>query len=124
MRLIVSVEKLDGTLVSVFHHTDDPQERPIDTQRGKYTVRMELPLPLMPGGYSLELGAKPAPGYWGFGMSWDWVPRALDFYVEEFSKNGHGVLPCGGVIRPLAKWDIHSTKLPLCEPLTRVEPEA
>src|SRR5207302_354311 len=30
MRLIVAVEKLDGTLVSVLHHTDEPNQGLID----------------------------------------------------------------------------------------------
>jgi lipopolysaccharide transport system ATP-binding protein len=106
MRLIVAIEKLDGTLVSVLHHTDDPHAYLIDAEPGTYSASMEVALPLMPGGYSIHLAAKPAPGFWGSGKSWDWVQRALDFYVKEFSKDGDGILPAGGVVRPSAKWDI------------------
>ena len=106
MRLIVVIETLDGTTVGAFHHTDDSKQRPIDAQPGKYMAYMEVDLSLMPGGYTLHLVAKPVPGYWGSGMSWDWVQRPLDFYVEEFSNDGHPVLPSGGVVRPMARWDI------------------
>jgi lipopolysaccharide transport system ATP-binding protein len=112
MRLIVAIEKLDGTLVSVFHHTDDPREQPIDAEPGTYVALMQVDLPLMPGGYTLHLGAKPAPGYWGFGRSWDWVQRAIDFYCEEFTCDGQAVLPSGGVVRPTAKWEICRGEFP------------
>jgi lipopolysaccharide transport system ATP-binding protein len=107
MRLIVAIEKLDGTLVCVFHHTDNPCEQPIDAEPGKYVASMQVELPLMPGGYALHLGAKPAPGYWGSGRSWDWVQRAIDFHLEEFTCDGRAVLPSGGVVQPAAKWEIH-----------------
>jgi lipopolysaccharide transport system ATP-binding protein len=107
MRLVLAIEKLDGTLVSVFHHTDDPQNRPMDARPGYYGVHIEIQLPLTPGVYTLHLGAKPVPGYWGSGKSWDWVQRALDFCVEEFSEDGQAPLPAGGIVRPLAQWSIH-----------------
>jgi len=105
MRLIVAIEKLDGTLVSVLHHTDNVQE-PIDAQPGQFVASMEAQLPLMPAGYTVHLAAKPAPGFWGSGKSWDWVQRALDFYVEEFSSDGFSILPSGGIVRPTVTWDI------------------
>jgi len=106
MRLIVAIERADGALVSVLHHTDNPAAKLVNAEPGIYEVFMEVDLPLMPGSYTIHLAAKPAPGYWGKGVTWDWVNRAIDFHVEEVSRDGNGILPCGGMVRPISRWHI------------------
>ena len=109
MRLAVAIEKLgDGTLVATLHNTDAGQSF-ISAEPGKYSAIVESETELMPGGYTIHLAAKPAPGYWGHGKNWDLVNRALDFYIDEFSSSGRGVLPSGAITRPSSKWDIHRT---------------
>lgn len=110
MRLAVAIEKLgDGTLVAALHNTDAVELSLISLEPGKYSAILESEAELMPGGYTVHLAAKPAPGYWGHGKNWDLVNRALDFHIDEFSSSGRSVLPSGAVTRPLSKWDIHRT---------------
>ncbi|MGH9775222.1 MAG: ABC transporter ATP-binding protein [Candidatus Acidiferrales bacterium] len=113
MRLAVAIEKMDGTIVCVLHNTDDSEQKLIDAVPGTYKATLDVDLPLMPGAYSIHLTAKPAPGYWGAGKSWDWVERVFDFFVEEFSQQGQGILPCGGAVRPNSKWRIQ--QMEMCE---------
>jgi hypothetical protein len=102
MRLAVAVERLgDGT--------DAPGTQPINAEPGKYSAIVESDAHLMPGGYTIHLAAKPAPGHWGHGRSWDTVNRALNFYIDEFSRSGSSVLPSGGTMRPPSSWDVHRT---------------
>jgi hypothetical protein len=106
-RLVVGIEKLDGTRVAYLHHTDDPSTHLLDLVPGNYVVSMEVDIPLMPGGYSIQLGAKES-GYAGqYGRkSADWVDRAYDFFVEEFSSTGQAIFPSGGLVRPPSTWTV------------------
>ena len=115
VRIAVAIEQLGGTMVSVFHNTDQPHGELFSGRPGDYCIELYASLALMPGGYSIHLAAKPAPGSWGTqSPSWDWVQRALDFHVEEFNAEGQAVLPTGGVVRPQARWTIERVR-------TRVE---
>jgi lipopolysaccharide transport system ATP-binding protein len=107
VRLIVGIEKLDGTRVSYLHHTDDPSTHLLDLAPGRYVVSMEVNIPLMPGGYSIQLGAKES-GYAGqYGRkNADWVDRAYDFFVEEFTATGQPIFPSGGLVRPASTWTV------------------
>lgn len=108
MRLVVAIERLrDGTLVTALHNTDALGLHPINAEPGKYSAIVESNAGLMPGGYTIHIAAKAAPGYWGHGRNWDLVNRALNFYVDEFSSSGGSVLPSGGIMRPASKWDVH-----------------
>jgi lipopolysaccharide transport system ATP-binding protein len=107
VRIAVAIEKRsDGTLVGVLHNTDQTGSIPLQFRPGKYTALIDTTLPLLPGGYSIHLAAKPAHGYWGTGANLDLVRRAIDFNIEEFTRNGEAVPRVGGVIRPDSKWDI------------------
>jgi hypothetical protein len=103
MRLAVAVERWDGTLVTILHHTDGRQEL-LNRKPGFLQVELVVQLDLMPGSYSIHLGAKPAPGYWGSGMSWDWVQRALDFSVSSVASDGEVCLPNSSLVRPRGTW--------------------
>ena len=110
MRLVMAVEKLgDGTLVTALHNTDAPETHLVNAEPGKYLAIVESQAELMPGGYTIHLAAKPAPGYWGHGKNFDLVNRALNFYIDEFTSSGTSVLPSGGIMRPESRWDIHRT---------------
>lgn len=110
MRLAVAVERLgDGTLVTALHNTDISGAEPINAEPGRYSAIIESDAHLMPGGYTIHLAAKPAPGYWGHGRNWDTVNRALNFYIDEFSRSGSSVFPSGGIMRPASSWDVHRT---------------
>ncbi len=108
IRLMIAVEKMDGTMVCVFHSSDDPEHRPLDLKQGTCRARVSADLHLMPGVYTIHLAAKPEPGYWGRGKSYDWVKNCLDFHVEEFSKAGLAALPSSGLVCPPAKWELES----------------
>jgi lipopolysaccharide transport system ATP-binding protein len=107
LRLAVALEKRgEGSIVEVMHNTDDPSSPLVDVRPGEYSVLIESRLPLMPGRYSIHLEAKPIPGYWGSGRSWDLVRQAVDFSIEEFTRNGIVIPLVGGVVRPTTKWNI------------------
>jgi lipopolysaccharide transport system ATP-binding protein len=107
VRLVVGIEKLDGTRIAYLHHTDDPSTRPLDLMPGSYVVSMEVDVPLMPGGYSVQLGARES-GYAGQRgrKNADWVDRAYDFFVEEFTATGQPIFPSGGLVRPPSTWTV------------------
>jgi lipopolysaccharide transport system ATP-binding protein len=113
VRLVVGIEKLDGTRVAYLHHTDDPSTHPLDLMPGSYVASMEVDMPLMPGGYSIQLGAKES-GYAGQPRrkNADWVDRAYDFSVEEFTATGQAIFPSGGVVRPPSTWTIIKEQKP------------
>jgi lipopolysaccharide transport system ATP-binding protein len=107
MRLTIAIERLrDGALVAAVHNTDDPSTHLMNALPGRYSIAVDFDLRLMPSGYTVHLAAKQAPGYWGHGKNWDLVQRALDFHVEEFSSNGRGVSPSGGILLPTPRWEI------------------
>jgi hypothetical protein len=106
MRLIVDVESFDGTIVGVFHSTDETGSLPMDAPVGTYRASVDLDVSLMPGRYTVNLGAKPTPGYWGSGMTWDTVPQAFEFHVEEFSRAGTRPPCMGGVIHAPSRWTV------------------
>ena len=105
-RFIIVVEKIGGAVVGVFHSTDEPHALPMKATPGFYKACIEVPISLMPGEYSVNLSAKPAPGFWGVGRSWDLIRRAIDFEVKESSRDGRVVMPVGGIVRPQAQWTI------------------
>lgn len=108
VRLIATIEKLDGALVCACHHTDDVEQHPLDLEQGHYVAEISIPLSLMPGGYTVQLEIKPVPGFWGGkGQSYGWVPRAMDFFIEESSRDGQAALLSRGVVCPDAKWSIY-----------------
>jgi lipopolysaccharide transport system ATP-binding protein len=107
VRLIVGVQKLDGTKIAYLHHTDDPSNHPLDLVPGHYAVSVEVDMPLMPGGYSITLGARES-GYAGQRgrKNADWVDRAYDFFIEEFTATGQAVFPSGGLVHPPSAWTL------------------
>lgn len=107
VRLIAAIERLDGTLVYACHYPDNIEQPPLSFQPGYYAVEINVPLSLMPGGYTIQLAVKPIPGFWGRGQSYDWVQRAINFFIEEFSRDGRATLPSGGVVHTDAKWSIY-----------------
>lgn len=114
LRVGVAIEELGGTLVSIFHNTDEGDGAAPNLNPGRYIARLTVPLALMPGGYTIHLGAKPAPGFYGDkSPGWDWVQDAVTFHVEEFSSGARAVLPTGAVVRPTAQWIIVPTKVPV-----------
>lgn len=112
VRLVVGIEKLDGTRVAYLHHTDDPSTHLLELAPGKYVVSMDVDMPLMPGAYSIQLGAKES-GYAGqYGRkNADWVDRAYDFFVEEFTATGQPIFPSGGLVRPSSTWTVSKQQL-------------
>jgi len=112
-RLGVAIQGLDGTLISVLHHTDDEDQQILALVAGSHLARISTPIRLMPGGYSVDLFAKPDPGYWGSGdQSLDWVRGATAFDVEGVSRRGRSVLPSAGVILPPSRWSIRPVEPP------------
>ena len=108
MRLAVTIWRIDGTLISVFQTLEeDPKAPIIDAEPGQYQASVKVQPFLMPGEYTIGLGAKPAPGCYGSGMTWDIVEPAIKFYVKKFDSEGTGILE-GGLTRSNAVWDIRS----------------
>jgi homopolymeric O-antigen transport system ATP-binding protein len=111
LRIAASLERhQDGVIVTAFHNVDNPGFDLLNIQPGTYSLRIETKLPLSPGGYSINLEVKPASGVLKSGRNWDTVRRAIDFNIEEFTKQGSAVPSIGGVIRLESKWtlDRHS----------------
>jgi len=105
LRIAVGLERhQDGITVAMVHNNDDPTSSLHNLQPGMYSLRVETKIPLSPGGYSINLEVKPGPGILRAGRNWDVVRRAIDFNVEEFTKQGAGVPSVDGVIRPSSKW--------------------
>jgi len=105
LRIAVGLERhQDATTVAVVHNDDDPSSSLYNLQSGMYSLRVETKIPLSPGGYSINLEVKPEPGILRAGGNWNVVRRAIDFRVEEFTKQGAGVAKVDGVIRPSSKW--------------------
>lgn len=105
LRIAVSIERhQDGVIVTAFHNVDNPGLHLLNIQPGTYSLRIETKLSLSPGSYSINLEVKPASGALKSGRNWDIVRRAIDFNIEEFTKQGSAVPSLGGVIRPESKW--------------------
>ncbi len=106
-RLGIAIFKLDGTLVCALHHTDDVTQDILALRPGKYIVDAIVEVPLMPGGYSVDLFAKPDPGFWESGeRSMDWVQGAMVFHVEKASNDGAPVLHTSGILLPSSQWSL------------------
>ena len=105
LRIAAGLERhQDGVTVAIVHNNDDPASSLHNLQPGMYSLRVETKMPLSPGKYSVNLEAKPGQGILRAGRNWDVVRQAIDFSVEEFTKQGTGVPNVGGVIRPSSKW--------------------
>jgi lipopolysaccharide transport system ATP-binding protein len=105
LRIAAGLERhQDGITVAMVHNNDDPASSLHNLQPGMYSLQVETKIPLSPGGYSINLEVKPGPGVSRAGSNWDVVRRAIDFNVEEFTKQGTGVPSVDGVIRPSSTW--------------------
>jgi len=107
LRIAASLERhQDGIVVTAFHNVDDPGFDLLNMQPGTYFLRIETKVSLSPGGYSINLEVKPVSGILKSGRNWDTVRRAIDFNIEEFTKQGSAVPSVGGVIRLESKWTL------------------
>ena len=105
LRIAAGLERhQDGVTVAMVHNNDDPTSSLHNLQPGVYSLQVETKIPLSPGGYSINLEAKPGTGILRAGSNWDVVRRAIDFNVEEFTKQGEVVPSVDGVVRPSSKW--------------------
>jgi lipopolysaccharide transport system ATP-binding protein len=103
-RLALAVLKFDETVVCAVHHTDASLNL-LDLQPGRYVVDVQVDVSLLPGPYYVGLLAKPDGGYWESGdRSFDYVPHALTFDVEEISAEGETALLTKALVRPTSHW--------------------
>ena len=103
-RLMVAIQRLDGTLVCALHSTDSGDA--YNLRPGTYVARLAVDVPLAPGGYTLKLGAKPVPGTWGHGFSWDWVEDPFTFYIEEYGDHAGRIVQPNSVVCPTSRWEV------------------
>jgi lipopolysaccharide transport system ATP-binding protein len=107
MRIAAALERQgDGYVVAAIHNTDAPGTALLNLKPGTYSTSIETKLPLIPGWYSVNLEAKPDPGFWGSGKNWDLVRRAIDFNVRESTRSEEAAIPAVGVVRPKSKWTL------------------
>jgi lipopolysaccharide transport system ATP-binding protein len=105
VRLMVVVLRLDGTLVTTLHHTDDERHGPLRVGPGDYVAEVSSAVRLMPGAYALSLAAKPDPGYFGSGdPSLDYVEVARIIHIEAIARDGSGPLASGAPVHVDSTW--------------------
>ena len=97
------------TIVCCSHSTDGPGPRRLVLNPGMHNASVELPLPLMPGEYWIDLFAKLAPGHWGSNHpSLDWVQHAARLLVTADAAQAHGSARTGAIVRCSGQWAVAS----------------
>ena len=112
LRMILAIERSDGSVVTVLHHPENDSEESISALQGYYSLQVDLEARLTPGSYYLHLAVKHMPDRWNYGESLEYVPRALDFHVEEVTDDGQIVRSnTGGLIHTNGQWDFSPGRL-------------
>jgi lipopolysaccharide transport system ATP-binding protein len=110
VRLAIAILRLDGTLVTTLHHTDDRRHDLLRVTPGAWSVDVRCPIQLMPGAYTLGLLVKHDPGFWGSGEpSIDFVEHAYVFHVGQIAEDGTAPQPSGAVLSAPSEWVIEQT---------------
>jgi lipopolysaccharide transport system ATP-binding protein len=110
-RLALAVLKFDETVVCAVHHTDAALDL-LNLKPGRYVAHIQVDVSLLPGPYYVGLLAKPDGGYWESGeRSYDYVPHALAFNVEEISAEGETALLTKALVRPDSRWSVEGSAI-------------
>ena len=98
----IDVSSMDG-IYGATSLSSDPERRMIKLTPGRWKLRADLNVALLPGRYSLDLGLH----HNGQPYTIDFVRRTLDFDVVNIGEEGAPPYPFGvkrGFVRPASRW--------------------